>query len=104
MAHKMIRATGETITYQEASDILEQRYSYTMSEIISLVEEATDDEEERANAKVNLATSLGYLMNAAEMKGVLRDEDDYIDELFSAVAKDYPDARKNLCIEDIPES
>ena len=78
MPHKKLIGKTETITYEEADRMQGKALTEFVYYMSTMIDENTEDEEERANAKVNLSTKLGNLMNLCELKGVLMDPDHYI--------------------------
>lgn len=78
----LISEGGEKITAKESKEIREEQETTLFGYLIGLVDEATDDEEERANAKVNLAGMIGKYASAVELNVILEGEDIYLDKTF----------------------
>lgn len=81
MARKKLVGTEETMTLEEAMSFRDKAMTEFLFHMHSLVQEAVEDEEERANADVNLATKLGNVMSLSELVGILMDPDDYVQGL-----------------------
>lgn len=91
---------GEEITYEEACKLSEGKKSDILSYVIAIINEATEDEEERANLKVNFATHLAQFESSTMLRGILADGEEYISSL---IPKEYEgaifsleEARENL--------
>lgn len=78
---RVLKGKEETITYKEADELAGLATDNLLGHICSLVDEASEDEEERANAKVVMAHLVGKAMNAAYLAGVLCDPDHYLSTL-----------------------
>ena len=68
----------ERITLEEAMDLRDKASIDFLYYMKSIVDEATDDEEERADISVNMAGKLSNLMASCELVGVLMDDDAYV--------------------------
>lgn len=69
---------AERITLEEAMDFRDKASTDFLYYMKSIVDEATDDEEERADISVNMAKKLSNLMTSCELVGVLMDDDMYV--------------------------
>ena len=69
---------GESITFEEADEIFEKLKTSYLFDVYELAKQATDDDEEISNINVNLATKLGNLLGAHELRCILEDPDIYI--------------------------
>ena len=78
---KALIGKDERITFEEASLLREKQVTELLFDICGMVDEATDDEEERANAKVNISRKLGGAIEAARLEGILTDVDGYLQSL-----------------------
>lgn len=71
----------DRFTLEEARELYEKLRTEYLYYTYALVNEVTDDEEERANINVNLAHRLGALLGACELIGVLEGPDAYLENL-----------------------
>lgn len=78
--------TGDTMTLKDAKEMVDDRERELLMYIASMVDESTDDEEERANALVTFASLIAKLRNASEIVGYLMDESS-LKELFGGLAE-----------------
>lgn len=78
---KALIGKKERITFEEAVCLRERQMTELLFDICSMVDEATDDEEERSNAKVNISRKLGGVIEAAKLEGILTDVDGYLESL-----------------------
>lgn len=83
MANKILAGKdgGETITYEEAKQYMAAATDEVLGYLIDLVDKATDDEEDRAQAKVNISAKLNHALSMAMLTGLLRDPDEYLEDL-----------------------
>lgn len=71
----------ESITLEEAMEFRDKANTEFLYYMKSIVDEATDDEDERADISVNMAEKLGNLMSMCELVGVLMDDDMYVSRI-----------------------
>lgn len=71
----------ETITLEEAIGFRDKAMTEFLYYMRSIVDEATDDEDERADISVNMAKKLESVTSACEFVGVLIGDDAYISKL-----------------------
>lgn len=81
MAERIFKGINESITYEEADEMVDKALTQLLFYIRQTAEAATDDEEELADLTVNLSTYVGTLLNACVLKGLLMDPSRYLDEL-----------------------
>lgn len=71
----------ESITEEEASLLYDKQKTEFLYYMVSIVDESTDDEEERASLKMNLTNKLGNLLGTHELLCLLRGESVYLASL-----------------------
>lgn len=84
MGRRTLQGPSESITFEEASSMTDAKLSETIGFLVSIVDQLDEgkcDEEERANIKVNLGSTLGQLISCATLKGLLMDPDEFVAEL-----------------------
>ncbi len=81
MAQRIFKGINETMAFEEVDALSDKMLTQILFDIAMLVDECTEDEENRATAKVDYARKLGNFRNACILKGLLMDPDDYIREL-----------------------
>ena len=84
---KLIGKT-ETITAEEASQMREEQETQFLAYLIELIENAVDDEEERSNVKVHLASLYGKCAAAIELHTILSGEEQYLSKTFGKFASE----------------
>ena len=77
MARVLIGRT-ESITLAEAEEMQAKNIDELLGYLIELVDEATEDEEERANAKINLSSKVSSLIGINTLVALLKGDDDYL--------------------------
>ena len=82
MAERVLMGTTENITYKEAEQMAENAMTELLFYIVGMVDDLTEDEEERADAKVNLGKMVGKVANGYLLAGILKDPKEYIEETF----------------------
>ena len=78
---KVLIGKEERITAEEAANMRDKQMTDLLYDICCVVDEATNDEDERANAKVNIGRKLGGVVEAARIEGMLMDVDGYLESL-----------------------
>lgn len=78
---KALIGKTESITYEEAKDMRDRQMTEFAYYLCQMIDENTEDEEERANAKVNMSAKLGNLLSAEKLVGILTDPDMFLAEL-----------------------
>lgn len=81
MPHKALKGKGESLRYVEAQEMRDKAMTEFLYYLCSIVDEATDDEDERAELKTNMAAKLENLISAAQLTGLLVDPDYYLMDL-----------------------
>lgn len=84
---KAIIGTVETITLDEAHEMLVEQTDSLVGYLYPIAEKATDDEDQLSNVMVNLTAMVGKVIAAAEMQGVLEDPDVYLQKTFGRFAE-----------------
>lgn len=82
MGERILKGKDETITFEEADRLADAATTELLFYICGTIDEASDDEEERAQAKVTMATLVGKAMNASRLAGLLCDPDSYLKATF----------------------
>lgn len=82
MTERILKGKEETITYEEAIGMAEKSMTELLFYLTGMVDDLTDDKEERATAKVNLSTMVGKMCNGYYLAGVLVDPAKYISDTF----------------------
>ena len=77
MARTLVGRT-ESITAAEAEEMQAKHVDEFLRYLIGLVDEATDDEDERATAKINLSKKLSSVLGANTLLALLKGDDDYL--------------------------
>ena len=78
---KALIGKNERITALEAKEMRKRQVDELVRDICCLVDEATEDEDERANAKVNITQKIGSLLEAALLEGMLMEHDEWLESL-----------------------
>ena len=78
MAHRKLVGKTESISFEEAEELFEKHRTEFLYWMYDMIKTATDDEDEQAQAEVNMANKLGSCLSACEMMGVLEDPDVYL--------------------------
>ena len=95
---RLIRGKEETISYIEMEETTDALMTELLAYIFSMVDEATEDEEERATAKTNFATMVGKLGHAYFMAGFLVSPKKFMEKMFPE------DFRESGTIENVEET
>lgn len=82
MAERVLMGTTESITYREADEMAGNAMNELLFYLVGMVDDLTEDEEERADAKVNLGNMVGKVANGYLLAGLLKDPEEYIKETF----------------------
>lgn len=82
MAERILKGKEETITADEAWSMAEYAMTELLFYITDLVDEQTEDDEERSTAKVNFSQMVGKVRNGYFLAGLLADPDKYIENTF----------------------
>jgi hypothetical protein len=82
MAERILKGKEETINASEAWAMAENSMTELLFYITGMVDDLTEDEEERSTAKVNLSQMVGKMSNGYFLAGLLADPDKYIAETF----------------------
>lgn len=82
MAKRILKGKNETIDADEAQEMAEKAMTELLFYITGMVNDLTEDEEERAAAKVNLSALVGKACNGYYLAGILADPDEYIRNTF----------------------
>ncbi len=82
MAERVLMGTTESITYREANEMADNAMNELLFYLIGMVDDLTDNEEERVDAKVNLGKMVGKVANGYLLAGILKDPEEYIKETF----------------------
>ena len=75
---------NETITLAEAEEMEKEQLNSMYGYLIGMVDELTDDEEERATAKANLSSALAKLLSAEMLRVSLMDDEEVLLALFGS--------------------
>lgn len=81
MAHRKLAGRGESLDYEEARKIRDETMTDFLFNMAAVVDEAVEDEDERAEAKVNLSAKLEKVISSSELVGALVDPDYYLQDL-----------------------
>ena len=71
----------ESITLKEAIEYRDKANTEFLYYMKAIIDEATEDDEERSNISVKMAEKLGTVMSSCELVGVLMGDDAYISNL-----------------------
>lgn len=82
MSERILSGKSETITADEAWKMAENAMTELLFYTVGMVDELTEDEEERADAKINLSHMVGKVRNGYFLAGLLADPEKYIEETF----------------------
>lgn len=82
MAERTLIGKEETITAKEAYDMADNSMTELLFYITGMIDDLTEDGEERADAKVNMAQMVGKVRNGYFLAGLLADPEKYIEETF----------------------
>lgn len=82
MAERILKGKEETITAKEAYDMADLSMTELLFYITGMIDDLTEDEEERADAKVNMSQMVGKVRNGYFLAGLLADPEDYIAQTF----------------------
>lgn len=82
MAERILKGKEETIDASEALKMAENSMTELLFYVTGMVDDLTEDEDERATAKVNLSTLVGKTRNGYFLAGLLADPEDYIARTF----------------------
>ena len=78
MPHKVLRGKGESLRYVEAKEMRDKAMTEFLYYMCEIVDASTDDQDERADMKLNMSTKLENLVSAAQLTGLLVDPDYYL--------------------------
>ena len=79
--HKKLKGRDEEITYEEACSYKDKAMTEFVYYLCALIDENTEDEEERANAKVKMSEKLGNLLYLSELSGALCDPNVFVSNI-----------------------
>ena len=82
---KALKGINDTLTYKDACDLGDKLLTEYLYYLHSVIEAATDDDEERSNINVNLADRLTKVLNMHMTMGALKDPDIWLDEIRSSL-------------------
>ena len=82
MSERILKGKEETITYEEADRMADAAMTELLFYVCGTVDEATEDEDERAQAKVTMSKLVGKAVNASRLAGVLCDPASYLKDVF----------------------
>lgn len=101
---RILKGIEEMLTLLEAEKLAENTVDELLSYIFSLVDDSTDDEDERYTAKANFTTMALKIANAYTLVGVLMDPDVYLKETFPEGATVSLEDRENFnSLDEDPE-
>lgn len=82
MAERILKGKEETINASEALKMAENSMTELLFYITGMVDDLTEDEEERSIAKINMSQMVGKVRNGYFLAGLLADPEDYIARTF----------------------
>ena len=78
---KALKGIDDVLTYADACNLGDKLLTEYLYYLHSVIEAATDDDEERSNINVNLADRLTRVLNMHMTMGALKDPDIWLDEI-----------------------
>lgn len=96
---KALKSTQETFTYADAQELADKLLTEYIYYLYTIVQEATEDNEERSNIIVNMSGKLSKLLSSYIGVGVLKDEEEWFEEIKASFPKETRDAIKLEIVE-----
>lgn len=81
MANRKLVGENESITFNEAREFRDKAVAEFLYYMNRILNDAVEDDEEKANANVNMAKKLGDVVSMSELVGILKDADAYAEGL-----------------------
>lgn len=96
---KALKGINDTLTYKDACDLGDKLLTEYLYYLHSVIEETTDDYEERSNINVNLADRLTRVLNMHMTMGALKDPDIWLDEIRASLPEEVRNEAKLQIVE-----
>ena len=97
---KVLKGKEEELTLEEAEELAGGKSDELLMYIFSMVDDTTEDEDERYTAKANFTAMVMELANANLLVGILTDPDVYLKETFPEGAEVSIENRENFKVLD----